>query len=87
VLSKKKGKVEITEPKNAIDLDEFSSLVELYYQQQEEEMAGQLDEDELYGDDAKEYHEENAESDDSEEQEESDLDEQDSDSDESDSDE
>lgn len=79
VLSKKKGKVEITEPKNAIDLDEFSSLVELYYQQQEEEMAGQLDEDELYGDDAKEYHEENAESD---EQEESDLDEQDSDSDE-----
>lgn len=56
VITKTKGNVEITAPTNAMDIDEFSSLVELFYQQQAEEQLGsQISEDELYGEEAIEH--------------------------------
>ena len=49
VITKTSEKVEIEEPTNALDLDEFSSLVELFYQEQaEKHLESQISEDELY---------------------------------------
>ena len=49
VITKTSAKVEIEEPTNAMDLDEFTSLIELYYQQQaEQQLESQISEDELY---------------------------------------
>lgn len=49
VITKTSEKVEIEEPTNAMDLDEFTSLIELYYQQQaEQQLESQISEDELY---------------------------------------
>lgn len=59
VITKTSEKVEITEPTNAMDIDEFSSLIELFYQQQaEQQLESQISEDELYLDgEAVEVHE------------------------------
>ena len=58
VITKTAGDVEIEEPTNAMDLDEFSSLVELFYQQQaEQQLEQQTEEGEVYGEDAKEFQE------------------------------
>lgn len=49
VITKTSEKVEIEEPTNALDLDEFSSLVELFYQEQaEKQLESLISEDELY---------------------------------------
>lgn len=49
VITKTPEDVNIEEPTNAMDLDEFSSLVELFYQQQaEQQLENQLSDDELY---------------------------------------
>lgn len=49
VITKTSEKVEIEEPTNAMDLDEFTSLVELFYQEQaEKQLESQISEDELY---------------------------------------
>lgn len=49
VITKTSEKVEIEEPTNAMDLDEFTSLVELFYQKQaEKQLESQISEDELY---------------------------------------
>lgn len=55
VVDKKAGKVEITEPTNKLDLEEFSALVELYYQQMAEDsgdgaLEEAIDADTVYGD-------------------------------------
>lgn len=53
VLTKTAGDVEITEPSNAMDLDEFTSLVELFYQQQaEQQMDEQLTDEDVFGEEA-----------------------------------
>lgn len=52
VITKTSEKVEIEEPTNALDLDEFTSLVELFYQEQaEKQLESQISEEELYLDD------------------------------------
>ena len=49
VITKTSEKVEIKEPTNAMDIDEFSSLIELFYQQQaEQQLESQISDDELY---------------------------------------
>lgn len=53
LVSKDKSTKEIEAPANKMDIEEFSALIELYYQQMSEgELEEQLSEDEVYGEEA-----------------------------------
>lgn len=54
-ITKEESDVTVEAPSASMDVEEFSSLMELYYQRMaEEEMSGQIEDGEVYGDEAQE---------------------------------